>query len=57
MKVNGILGCTHWNEDVLVRPAVQCPALVPTIHKRHGQTGEHPKAGHEDDQRAGEPPL
>lgn len=31
--------------------------LSPQFTKRHGQTGEHPKAGHEDDQRAGEPPL
>lgn len=57
MKVNEILGCIHRDKDVLLRPGVQRPALVPTIYKRHGQTGEHPKAGHEDDWRAGEPPL
>lgn len=60
MKVNEgkwILGCIHRDKAVLVRPGVQCPALVPTIHKKHGQAGEYPKAGHEEDQRAGEPPL
>lgn len=57
MKINGTLGFIHRDKDLLIRPGVQCPALVPTIHKRHGQTWEDPKAGHEGSQRAGEPPL
>jgi len=31
--------------------------LVPTIQKRHGQTGEGPEEDCEDDLRAGEPAL
>lgn len=57
MKINRILGCIHRDKDVLVRPGVQCPALVPTIHKRYRETEEHSKAGYEDGQRAGEQPL
>lgn len=57
VKVNRILSCIHRDKDLLVRPGVQCPALVPTIHKRHRQTWEHPEAGHEGDPRAGKPPL
>lgn len=38
-------------------PGVLRPVLVPTIQKRHGQTAEGPKEGHNDDQTAGEPDL
>ena len=67
-KANLILGCicgdiTSRDGDTSVplsahqaAPGLPCPALVPTIQKCR-QTGEGPKEGHEDDQRAGEPAI
>lgn len=34
---------------------VLCPFLVPKIEERHGQTGEAPKEGEKDVQKAGDP--
>jgi len=49
------MGSSYSTQHLSASPEVLCPVLVPTNQKRYGQTGEGPKEGHKDYQRAGEP--
>ena len=42
----------------LVRPpGVLCPALEPSVQRKHGPVGAHPEKGHKNGQRAQTPLL